>query len=84
MNKEIKQARENITSHIDKYDLDGRNKFLSCVNKFDKVVKNGVIIDDCGITKPCKFFNGERICRYENCPSYANHLAYLTLMTKQK
>ena len=82
MKKEVKQALQKITSYNDKYNLNGDNKLTACLNHFDKTVKDGVIIDDAGITVRCPYYDGKNICIYENCPAYSDYLKYLAMREK--
>ena len=85
MKKEVKKAAlKKITSHNEKYNLTGENKLTSCLNQFDKVIKDGVIIDDNGIIVNCPYCDEKNLCIYEKCPHYKDYLAYLTLLAKQK
>ena len=77
MKKEVEAALKKITSYNEKYNLTGENTLTTCVNKFDKTLYDGVIIDDCGITMYCPCFGSGNICMYEKCSSYQHYLEYL-------
>lgn len=85
MGKQARQAKRalakaltKITSQNEVYNLNGNNKLVSCWNHFDKTLKDGVIIDDAGITIRCPYCDGNNACIYEKCPSYSGLVEYLT------
>lgn len=84
MKKEVKAALKKITSYNEKYNLTGENKLTSCLNQFDKVIKDGVIIDDNGIIVNCPYCDEKNLCIYEKCPHYKDYLAYLTLLANKR
>ena len=82
--KDLCELEQEITSHQDVYDLNGKNnRCLACITMFDKVkLPNGQINDEGGIKKFCDHMYGNQVSCDEygcSCTQQADRFRYLKL-----
>lgn len=81
--KDLCELEQEITSHQDVYDLNGKNnsRCLACITMFDKVkLPNGQINDEGGIKKFCDNMYGNQVSCDEygcSCAQQADRFRYL-------